>query len=70
MDAKLSARPQAESSPAPAIPLRPLDELAIPPELDGRTGDNRADPARLQISAASDAEAIRCFLVEYDPKTL
>lgn len=72
MDANFSARPQAESSPAPAIPLRPLDELAIPPELDGRTGDNRSDPARLQISAASDAEAIRCFLVEYDrsPGTL
>lgn len=72
MDAKLSARPQADTSSALPIPLRPLDELEIPPELDGRTGDNRADPARLQISAASDAEAIRCFLVEYDrsPGTL
>ena len=27
MDAKLSARPQAESAPAPAITLRTLDEL-------------------------------------------
>ena len=54
------------------VPLRPLDELTIPPELDGRAGDNRADPARLQIAAVCDVDAIRCFLVEYDrsPGTL
>lgn len=48
------------------IPLRPLDEIDIPPDVDGRHGDNRADLVRLQITAANDVEAIRCFLAEYD----
>ena len=72
MDEKLTAPLVADSSLPGSIPLRPLDALQIPPELDGRTGDNRADPARLQINATCDADAIRCFLVEYDrsPGTL
>lgn len=48
------------------VPIRPLDELVIPAELDGRAGINRADAARLQIDGDNDADAIRCFLSEYD----
>jgi integrase len=56
----------APSVPHGPVPVRPLDELTIPPDLDGRNGVNRADPARLQITATTDADAIRCFLTEYD----
>ena len=56
----------ALSVPQGPVPVRPLDELTIPPDLDGRNGVNRADPARLQITADTDADAIRCFLTEYD----
>ena len=52
--------------PATAVPLRPLDELQVPPAFDGRDGINRADVARLQITATTDADAIACFLTEYD----
>lgn len=38
----------------------------MPPRLDGHEGPNRADPARCQISAGNDLEAIACFLAEYD----
>lgn len=48
------------------VPLRPLDEITVPIALDGHDGANRADPARLQIQATTDADAIRCFLSEYD----
>ena len=48
------------------LPIRPLDEIEVPEALDGRDGVNRADPARLQIGARNDVEAIRCFLSEYD----
>lgn len=56
----------SSSSTAVSVPVRPLDQLTIPPDLDGRDGENRADPGRLQISADTDADAIRCFLSEYD----
>ena len=61
-----------ESPGATLVPIRPLDELTIPPDIDGHDGINRADRARLQITAATDADAIRCFLAEYDrsPGTL
>jgi integrase len=54
------------------VPIRPLDAIVIPPEVDGHDGDNRADRVRLQISAETDADGIRCFLAEYDrsPGTL
>lgn len=60
--------PDTSAPPAPQgpVPVRPLDELTIPPELDGKSGVNRADPVRLQITANTDADAIRCFLTEYD----
>lgn len=56
----------SSSSTAVSVPVRPLDQLTIPPDLDGRDGENRAEPGRLQISADTDADAIRCFLSEYD----
>lgn len=54
------------------VPIRPIDDTVIARELDGHDGENRANRARLQISADSDADAIRCFLAEYDrsPGTL
>lgn len=54
------------------VPIRPIDDIVIPSEIDGRDGDNRADRVRLQIAAETDADAIRCFLAEYDrsPGTL
>lgn len=54
------------------VPIRPLNDIVIPREFDGHDADNRADRARLQITAETDAEAIRCFLAEYDrsPGTL
>ena len=53
------SRMETTTPAATIIPVRPLDEVSIPPALDGRHGDNRADPARLQISANCDADAIR-----------
>jgi integrase len=48
------------------IPLRPISEIIIPRDLDGSQGENRANVERLQIDAQTDAQAIACFLVEYD----
>lgn len=63
---------QSEAPRDTLVPIRPLDAIVIPPEVDGHDGDNRADRVRLQISAETDADAIRCFLAEYDrsPGTL
>jgi len=47
-------------------PIRPLAQTTLPPELSGGDGANRAEPARLQIRAQNDREAISCFLSEYD----
>ncbi len=46
--------------------IRPLARTAIPEAFSGVAGENRADPARLQIGARNDLEAISCFLAEYD----
>lgn len=66
------AQGPTSSLPKTVVPIRPLDCINIPAELDGHAGENRADRARLQIQADTDAEAIRCFLGEYDrsPGTL
>lgn len=58
--------------PKTIVPIRPLDFVQVPVELDGRSGENRAPKERLQIQADTDVEAIRCFLGEYDrsPGTL
>ncbi|CAD6547578.1 tyrosine-type recombinase/integrase [Paraburkholderia sabiae] len=47
-----------------AVALRPapLESIAIPPALDGRTGANRATGARAQIAADNDLDAIRAWL--------
>ena len=66
---ELSSAPIKHST---VVPIRPLDCIQIPADLDGHEGENRADKARLQIQADRDFEAIRCFLGEYDrsPGTL
>lgn len=48
------------------VAIRPIDDIVIPADLDGKNGENRADPIRLQLEAANDADAMRCFLAEYD----
>ena len=61
------APPLPDSVPTDTrVPLRPLDELQVPPAFDGHDGINRADAARLQIAATTDPEAVACFLSEYD----
>ncbi len=51
------------------IAPRPLDTLAVPVELDGRDGTNRA-PGRRQIAANDDLSAIRAWLARVvDTKT-
>lgn len=54
------------------VPVRSIEAIEIPIELNGGRGANRADQTRLQIQADNDLEAIRCFLAEYDrsPGTL
>ncbi len=54
----------ATGAPPPAP--RPLERGKLPPALSGAQGRNRADPARLQIAAMDDVDAIACFLAEYD----
>ncbi len=58
--------PSAENptTARPGLPLRPLDEIAVPEALDGHDGVNRADRVRLQIGAGNDVDAIRGFLAE------
>jgi integrase len=58
-----AAPPAAEPA---GTPIRPLAQTALAPALDGHAGSNRADPARCQIAARNDVEAIACFLAEYD----
>jgi integrase len=50
----------------PGAPIRPLAQTTLPANLSGQHGVNRADPARCQIAATGDVEAIACFLGEYD----
>lgn len=47
----------------PADPeVRPLEEIALPPELDGTKGANRAPAAGCSLSAKNDLEAIQVWL--------
>jgi integrase len=62
----VSKKAAARSSKTQAIAIRPLDFVRLPPELDGRSGNNRADKKRLQIKARNDVEAVQAFLAEYD----
>ncbi|WP_109477228.1 tyrosine-type recombinase/integrase [Paraburkholderia sp. C35] len=45
-----------------ALHPAPLETIAIPPALDGRTGTNRAAGGRGQIAADNDLDAIRAWL--------
>lgn len=62
--------PRTVTPPAERLSLR--DYPASDPALNGSAGSNRARPENLQISAATDLEAIDAFLVEYrhSPATL
>ena len=40
-------------------PLEPLEQLRLPPELDGGRGTNRARGARSQIAAQTDVDAVQ-----------
>lgn len=42
--------------------IRPIEEMALPPELSGAAGINRAPAAACSLSAASDLDAIRAWL--------
>jgi len=54
------------ASPDTDAPIRPLADTPVVAALSGRDGGNRADPARRQIAAGDDREALSCFLAEYD----
>jgi integrase/recombinase XerD len=45
--------------------LAPLEQLRLPPELDGGRGTNRALGARSQIAAQTDVDAIRAWLARF-----
>jgi integrase/recombinase XerD len=46
-------------------PLAPLEQLSLPPELDGSLGTNRALGARSQIAAQDDVDAIKAWLARF-----
>jgi len=45
--------------------LVPLEQLSLPPDLDGGHGTNRALGARSQIAAQTDVDAIRAWLARF-----
>jgi len=45
--------------------LEPLEQLSLPPELDGGRGTNRALGPRPQIAAQNDVDAIRAWLARF-----
>jgi len=47
------------------VSLEPLEQLSLPPELDGGHGTNRALGARSQIAAQTDVDAIRAWLARF-----
>ncbi|SOE95751.1 hypothetical protein SAMN05414139_08662 [Burkholderia sp. D7] len=47
------------------LPLEPLEQRCLPPELDDGHGTNRALGARSQIAAQNDADAIRAWLARF-----
>ncbi|MDH6147577.1 integrase/recombinase XerD [Paraburkholderia sp. WSM4179] len=51
-----------------ALQPAPLETLAIPAALDGRTGSNRAIGGHAQIAAANDLEAIQAWLARFADK--
>ena len=52
------------------LPPQPIENLAIPPELDGSEGNNRSRNGTAQIAARNDLDAIRAWLARFvDTKT-
>ena len=47
------------------VSLEPLEQLSLPPELDGGRGTNRALGARSQIAAQTDVDAITAWLARF-----
>src|ERR1700692_4977367 len=47
------------------VSLEPLEQLRLPPELDGGHGTNRALGARSQIAAHTDVDAIKAWLARF-----
>src|SRR6195952_4991274 len=45
--------------------LGPLEQLCLPPELDGSLGTNRALGARSQIAAQNDVDATKAWLARF-----
>ncbi|MGF6931059.1 integrase/recombinase XerD [Paraburkholderia sp. UCT70] len=62
----LMSNPAARSGVA--LQPAPLETLAIPAALDGRTGSNRAIGGHAQIAAANDLEAIQAWLARFADK--
>jgi len=49
----------------PLAPVKPLEQLSLPPELDGGRGSNRALGTRPQIAAQTDVDAITAWLARF-----
>lgn len=49
----------------PALRPIPIDALAVPAALDGRSGANRAPGRHAQIAAANDLDAVRAWLARF-----
>ncbi|MDR5667746.1 integrase, partial [Burkholderia cenocepacia] len=53
------------SSDDTALRPLPIDTLAVPAALDGRTGTNRSGSAHPQIAATHDLDAVRAWLARF-----
>lgn len=52
------------------LPPQPIENLILPPDLDGSQGENRAKNGIAQIAAHNDLDAIRAWLARFvDTKT-
>ena len=45
--------------------LVPLEQLSLPPDLDGGHGTNRSFSSRSQIAAQTDVDAIKAWLARF-----
>jgi integrase/recombinase XerD len=54
--------------PSRLIPVAPLELLAVPTEVDGSAGTNRAHGAQRQIAADNDVDAIKVWLARFFDK--
>lgn len=52
------------------VTIQPVESLTVPTALDGRTGTNRGEAGKSQLSADNDLDAVRAWLTNYaDTKT-